>query len=45
MSKNTEGLFDFQSYLQSDEISELRDFTKITDIFFSVSGSISAIVG
>ena len=43
MSNSTQGTFDFQAFLQSDELAEWRDFTKITDIIFSVTGSVSFI--
>ena len=43
MSNNTKDNFDFQAYLQSDDLAELRHYQKITDIIYSVSGSISII--
>ena len=43
MSNITEVTFDFQEFLQSDELAELRDFSKGRDIIYSVSASISVI--
>ena len=41
MTNSTEDTFDFQAYLQSDELAELRDYQKITGTIYSMSGSIS----
>ena len=43
MTNSTEGTFDFQAFLQSDELAELRDFEKVLSIIYPVSGSISII--
>ena len=45
MMNNTEDTFDFQAYLQSDELAELRHDHKITDIIRTVTGSISINIG
>ena len=43
MSNSTEDNFDFQAYLQSDELAELRDYQKVASIIIFVSASISII--
>ena len=43
MSNSTEDTFDFQAFLQSDELAELRDYQKVESIIYSVSASISVI--
>ena len=43
MTNSTEDTFDFQAFLQSNELVELRDFAKGRDIIYSVTGSISVI--
>ena len=43
MSNSTEESFDFQAFLQSDELAELRDNRKVEGIIYSVSASISII--
>ena len=40
---STEDTFDFQEFLQSNELAELRDFAKGRDIIYSVTGLISII--